>query len=61
MTERKPIDAAAAVQALDAIDASGDCEGPHFDADEILLAVVPRDVAAAYDRLIERANWWAHA
>lgn len=50
--------AADLVQALNAIDAS-DPERAHGQADEILLAAVHAEVAAAYRRLIDRARWWA--
>ena len=30
----------------------------HSAADEILLACVPEDVRAAYERLVERTRWW---
>lgn len=54
-----------AVAALDAIapDAptGGDPDGNHGEADKILLAAVHPDVAAAYERLVERSRWWATA
>ena len=51
---------AEAVAALDAIDAS-DPESAHGRADEILLALLPLDVMAAYLRVTVRAPWWATA
>jgi hypothetical protein len=51
---------AEAVRRLDALDAK-DPEVAHSDADGILLALVGADVRAAYQRLVERAKWWAHA
>jgi len=48
------------VRELDSIDA-GDPERAHGDADEVLLRACPADVRAAYQRLTERANWWASA
>jgi hypothetical protein len=46
--------------ALDAID-PGDPEAAHDEADKILLALVPPFVAAAYERLVARSEWWASA
>lgn len=45
---------------LDAIGV-GDPEGAHIEADDVLLALVPSDVAAAYLRLQDRLPWWACA
>jgi hypothetical protein len=39
----------------------GDPEDFHSEADEILLAYVPVEVADAYRRLQERCAWWACA
>jgi hypothetical protein len=50
----------AAVATLDAIGV-GDPEGAHSEADEILLSLVPAEVAAAYRRLVARSPWWASA
>jgi hypothetical protein len=53
---------AEAVAALDAL-TSGDQEGDHIAADEILLAAVPPAVKAAYGRARARARaggfWYA--
>ena len=49
-----------AVAALDAIN-SGDPEAAHGEADAILLAAVPPEVAEAYRRLVDRCDWWAAA
>ena len=50
---------AEAVAALDAI--AGGYDGrAHADADSILQAFVPPEVAAAYDRVIERSDFWAY-
>lgn len=49
-----------AVAKLDA-DNGGDGEGAHYNADKVLLATVPPEVADAYRRLMERADFWAHA
>lgn len=46
-----------AVKALDALNGH-DPEKAHAEADEILLAVVPPSVKAAYKRLQERAGKW---
>lgn len=52
--------AANAVAELDTW-AGGDPEAEHGAADEILLANVHPDIAAAYRRLVSRCNWWATA
>ena len=49
-----------AVLALATIDTS-DPERAHDEADEILLAAVPAEVAAQYRRLVDRCSWWASA
>jgi hypothetical protein len=49
-----------AVATLDGM-AGQDPEADHGDADQVLLAVVPPEVAAAYERLVDRAAWWATA
>lgn len=36
-------------------------DGDHGRADDILLECVSPRVKAAYERLIERARWWATA
>lgn len=38
-----------------------DPERDHGIADDILLALVPRDVKDAYEALVERAAWWGAA
>lgn len=48
-----------AVAAIDAM--KFDPEACHGDADEILVAMVPPEVAAAYRRLQGRMPWWACA
>lgn len=48
-----------AVARLDAL--NGEPEADHGEADDVLLAVVPSDVAAAYRRVVERSAWWACA
>lgn len=54
-----------AVEALDALGPQNanreDPEMWHSRADGILLAVVPAEVAAAYEALVERSPWWACA
>lgn len=50
----------AAVATLDAVSA-GDPEMAHVKADQVLLALVPNEVQQAYDRLVERCDWWAFA
>lgn len=55
-----------AIAALDSIDPDDEeqYEGPrwvHEDADDILLATVDPEVAAAYRRVVERCRWWAFA
>lgn len=49
-----------AVQALDDMPA-GDAEGAHGMADDILLSLVHPEVRAAYERVKDRAPWWAAA
>lgn len=49
-----------AVAALDAIDAS-DPESAHGQADIILQALVHKDAREAYERVGNRARWWASA
>jgi hypothetical protein len=39
----------------------GDHETHHIDADLVLLRTVPSEVRDAYEALIERCEWWAHA
>lgn len=51
---------ALAIEALDAIEA-GDEERMHGRADDILLAAVDPAVRAAYQRVQDRADWWASA
>ena len=53
--------AAKAVAELDAIDGPADPERAHDQADEVLLRVVPPEVAEAYRRLVDRSPWWAGA
>lgn len=54
----QPMTLAEVVGALDAI-SGGDPAGAHADADAILQRIVPDEVAAAYTRLVERADgWW---
>jgi len=50
-----------AIAALDAIDPSGDPEAAHGEAEAVLLAVLGPEGKAAYDRLVDRASWWASA
>jgi len=52
--------AEAAVAALDAVSAA-DPEAAHKQADQILVAFVPREVRDAYDRLVDRCVWWEYA
>ncbi|MCM0622492.1 hypothetical protein [Nocardioides bruguierae] len=49
-----------AVARLDRIDGS-DPDAAHGTADDVLLTEVPPDVAAAYQRVIDRCSWWAGA
>ena len=51
---------AEAVARLDAIDAS-DPERAHSAADDVLLYYADAEIAAAYQRLIDRCPWWAAA
>lgn len=46
---------------LDRIDPTGDPERAHSLADDLLLAAVPPEVRAAYQRLVARSPWWAGA
>ena len=46
--------------ALDSIDAS-DPEPAHQEADALLIEAVPPAVRAAYERVKQRAPWWAVA
>jgi hypothetical protein len=52
------LSALVAISALDALEGT-DCEVIHSEADKILLAVVPREVAKAYERVVKRTSWWA--
>lgn len=54
------MDASEAVARLDAI-VPGDPESAHDEADDVLLALVPPEVAEAYRRLVGRSPWWATA
>lgn len=49
-----------AVAALDAI-AAGDGEGCHYEADRIIRSLLPDEVNEAYNRVIDRASFWAWA
>lgn len=57
MMRKKDADA---VEALDAISGT-DPEKHHGEADDVLLEVVHPEVRAAYERLMDRAGWWATA
>lgn len=48
------------ILALDSL-SGDDPERAHSLADALLLSLVPREVADAYDRVIERCGWWAAA
>lgn len=50
-----------AVKALDAIDGNDDPEVAHVEADRVLYTIVPPEVQAAYDRVLNRTRWWATA
>lgn len=50
-----------AVAELDLIAGDGDPEADHGFADKVLLATVDHEVREAYDRLVQRARWWASA
>lgn len=54
------MNAAELVAALDAIDNS-DLETAHKEADSVLLDSLPPEVGEAYERLVDRCRWWAHA
>lgn len=49
-----------AVKELDRIKGS-DPEKAHAEADDILFSVVPKKVADAYQRVVDRSNWWGAA
>lgn len=49
-----------AIAALDAIE-PGDEEMMHYQADRIIRETLPIEVRHAYERVMERANWWAYA
>jgi len=49
-----------AVAKLDAL-SGDDPDGAHCEADDVLLALVPTEVADAYQRVMERCPWWATA
>lgn len=49
-----------AIDLLDTLDA-GDPEGAHSSADDILLSLVGPEVKAAYERVVQRCDWWAYA
>lgn len=52
-----------AVRRLDEIAAtySDDPEVAHGEADDVLRAVVPAEVRAAYERVLSACTWWACA
>lgn len=54
-------DIALAVAELDNAPRSGDMENIHVEAEEVLLSWVPKDIADAYLRLRNEADWWAYA
>jgi hypothetical protein len=54
------LEEASITAALDAIP-GGDPEVAHSMADKILLSAVPADIREAYQRVVERADWWACA
>lgn len=56
-----PEEIAEAVARLDSIEAGTEGEEAHYAADEILLSLMPVEVAAAYERVTERATFWAWA
>lgn len=56
----EPRNEAHVVDQLDALDAD-DPEAAHGKADELLLSLVPAEVADAYRRVVKRADWWAAA
>lgn len=60
MTNDSKMTAAEAVVALDELTGL-DPESDHLTADNILLAAVPQSVRVAYQGLVKRADWWAHA
>lgn len=47
------------VIALNAIASADDPERAHSLADDILLSCVPDEIRAAYERVQQRAPWWA--
>ncbi len=47
------------VEDLDGLDAELDPERAHGMADEILMAAVPKKIRRAYNRVVNRAPWWA--
>lgn len=49
-----------AIEQLNSIDVF-DPEGAHVEADDILFQLAPLEVQQAYDRVTERASWWAYA
>lgn len=55
------IDQSALAATLDLIDPTGDPERAHAEAEQILVAALGPEVKAAYDRLVDRAPWWASA
>ena len=59
MSKSRP-DQEFAALALDSLDTS-DPEEAHGNADAILLANAHPSVAAAYQRVVDRCNWWATA
>ena len=55
-----PPDEEAVIAALDAI--VGDSPAmAHRYADDLLLSLVSEEVRAAYERLVERCEWWAYS
>jgi hypothetical protein len=49
------------VDRLTALIGALDPELAHAQADELLLSLMPPEVAEAYQRLKEASEWWAHA
>lgn len=48
------------VARLDALSGE-DPERAHSEADDLLLKSAHEDVLAAYERVVARSDWWAHA
>ena len=63
MSARKRLTKAAVISSLGELAAQEHLGGEvaHPTADDLLLAYVPDEVRAAYEAVVEAADFWAHA